>query len=64
MAAVSSVEVLIFILRDWKSYPKFWGVLSKTTLHGMSVLLTVETCTLANDATIIYALLHDGHVIE
>ena len=65
MDVVSSVEVLIVnfpALRDWKTYPKFWGRLNKTTLHGTSVLLAVETCTLANNV-IIYGCLHDGHMI-
>ena len=47
--------------RDWKTYPKFWGGLSKTTHHRTSVLLAVETCTLTNNA-IIYGRLHNGHM--
>ena len=62
MDVVSSVEVLIVNFKRLENYPKFWGGLSKTTLHGTSVLLAVETCTLANNA-IIYGCLHDGHMI-
>ena len=57
MAAVIRFDSVLSSLKRPEKLSIVLGWIEQNYTHGTSVLLAVETCTLANDA-IIYRLLH------